>query len=348
MLTTERLTIRPIEAADWPAVRDIWAGCARSPYSQFVQPHSTAPDDVCACIAQWAALTAAGTEHMYLAVCLNGAVIGYCAVHARKRGHEIGYGFHPLFQGKGYASEALRAVVAHLQAQSIRRIFACTALKNTPSVRLLTALGFRQSGTREISFCKDENGHDIVIQDGVFELEYPANPILLATERLTIRPIEAADWPAIRDVWAALAPLPMAQYDKPFNTDPEQVRARIARWAEFTAKGTEHMFFAACLAGEVIGYMAFNIRENGHEVGYSFHPAHHGNGYAKEALKALLVHLRGLGITCFTAGTALNNTPSVRLLTGLGFRLTGTEQVSFYKDETGEDIVFEGGIFELE
>lgn len=170
----------------------------------------------------------------------------------------------------------------------------------------------------------------------------------IATDRLLIRPIEAADWPAVREIWAALAPLAIAQYDKPHNTDPADVQARVARWAAFTAAGAEHMFFAICLENVVIGYFAFNQRESGHEIGYSFHPAHHGKGYAKEALSALLTHLRERGFTHFSAGTALNNTPSVRLLTGLGFRLVGTEQVSFYKDANGNDIVFEGGIFELE
>lgn len=170
----------------------------------------------------------------------------------------------------------------------------------------------------------------------------------ILTDRLLIRPIEVADWPAVRDIWAALAPLPMAQYDKPFDTRPESVQPRIARWAEYTGKGTEHMFFAVCLHDAVIGYISCNQRDNGHEIGYSFHPAHHGKGYAKEALAALFTHLQARGITRFSAGTALNNTPSVKLLTGLGFRLTGTEKVSFHQDEQGRDIVFDGGIFELQ
>lgn len=182
----------------------------------------------------------------------------------------------------------------------------------------------------------------------------------IRTDRLLLRPVEAGDWPAIRGVWTALAPLPMAQYDKPFDIDPDHVCARIARWADFTRRGTEHMFFAVCLQPHseglpaedqpkpVIGYIAFNQRENGHEIGYSLHPAHHGKGYAREALTALLAHLRDRGFTRFSAGTALNNTPSVKLLTSLGFRLTDTERVSFYKDEQGRDIVFDGGIFELD
>ncbi len=169
-----------------------------------------------------------------------------------------------------------------------------------------------------------------------------------STDRLLIRPIEATDWPAVRNIWVDFTASPFAQYDKPHNTDSNDVHARIARWAAFTAAGTEHMFFVACLQGVVIGYIAFNIREAGHEIGYCFHSAHHGKGYAKEALAALLAHLRERGFTRFSAGTALNNTPSVRLLTGLGFRLVGTEQVSFYKDADGKGIVFEGGVFELE
>ena len=52
-------------------------------------------------------------------------------------------------------------------------------------------------------------------------------------------------------------------------------------------------------------------------------------------------------ITRFSAGTALNNKPSVELLKSLGFELQGTEDVSFYKDDQGNDITFEGGIFVL-
>lgn len=170
----------------------------------------------------------------------------------------------------------------------------------------------------------------------------------ITTARLLIRPIEAADWPAVRDIWADFSTSEYAQYDRPHNTDPDDVRARIARWAAFTAAGTEHMFFVACLDGTVIGYIAFNIRENGHEIGYCFQSAHHGKGYAKEAFAALLAHLQEQGFTRFSAGTALNNTPSVKLLSSLGFQLAGTEKVSFYKDANRQDIVFDGGIFEMD
>ena len=169
--------------------------------------------------------------------------------------------------------------------------------------------------------------------------------MLLKTERLTIRHIIAEDWKNIKEIWADFNASEYAQYDRPHITDDADVQARIARWAA-AYSGTEHMFFAVCLDSAVIGYIAFNIRENGYEIGYCFHSAYHGKGYARESHLALLDYLRTLGITKFSAGTALNNTPSVKLLTSLGFKLVKQEKVSFYKDADGNEIVFDGGVFE--
>ena len=168
--------------------------------------------------------------------------------------------------------------------------------------------------------------------------------MLLKTERLSIRHVVAEDWESIRNIWVDFNSSEYAQYNTPHITEDANVRARIAKWASFS-NGTDHMFFAICLDETVIGYIAFNIRENGHEIGYCFHSAYHGKGYAKESFFALFDYLKTLGITRFSAGTALNNTPSVKLLTSLGFKLVAQEKVSFYKDADGNDIVFDGGIF---
>lgn len=167
------------------------------------------------------------------------------------------------------------------------------------------------------------------------------------TERLTIRHIAADDWKSIKAIWADFRTSALSRYDKPHSTGDEEVRAQIAKWAAAN-NGTEHMFFAICLGDTVIGYSAFNRREHGYELGYCFHSAYHGRGYAKESHLALLDYMRGLGIKRLTAGTALHNTPSVALLQSLGFALIGTEQVSFYKDAAGHDILFDGGVFELD
>lgn len=91
------------------------------------------------------------------------------------------------------------------------------------------------------------------------------------------------------------------------------------------------------------------MRDNGYEVGYCFHSDYHKKGFAKESLLALIKYIKEQkSVVRLSAGTALDNLPSVKLLTSLGFRQTGTEKVSFYQDADGHDIVFDGGIFELE
>lgn len=168
----------------------------------------------------------------------------------------------------------------------------------------------------------------------------------LSTSRLTIRRVTEGDWQSLQAIWADMNRSSYAQYDVPHNTDEDQVRARVDRWAQAN-RGNDHIFFAVCLEQIVIGYVAFNIRPAGYEIGYGFHSRYHGKGYARESMTALLGYMKALGAEKITAGTALSNTPSVRLLAALGFRQAGTEQVSFYKDEAGNDIVFTGGIFEI-
>ncbi|MBR3502796.1 MAG: GNAT family N-acetyltransferase [Clostridia bacterium] len=168
----------------------------------------------------------------------------------------------------------------------------------------------------------------------------------IRTERLVLRPVEIEDWRAIKEIWDDFRVSPYAQYDKPHPTEPAEVRARAARWVE--NQSDEHMFFAVCLEGRMIGYIACHDRGGGaYECGYCFHSAFHSRGYAGEAMRAVAGLLRDRGVKNLTAGTALGNAPSVRLLQSLGFELVETEKVSFYKDEKGNDIVFEGGVFSL-
>lgn len=169
---------------------------------------------------------------------------------------------------------------------------------------------------------------------------------MITTGRLSIRQIRADDGKALRAIWEAVAKTPYARYDKPRDLSSEAVERKVTQWASFS-DSMEHLFFAVCLKETVIGFIALHRREKGFELGYCFHPDYHGKGYAKESVGGLLNALKPLGFSPITAGTALENTPSVRLLLSLGFRQTGTEKVSFYRDEEGNAIFFDGGIFEL-
>lgn len=169
----------------------------------------------------------------------------------------------------------------------------------------------------------------------------------IKTERLLLRRVRESDWRAVQAIFKSTSCSEYAKFDRPRDTDDAAVKSRISKWAS-VSESDEHLFFAVCLQGQMIGYIALHIRERGYELSDCFHADHYGRGYAYESISAALREMKAqMNVTTFTAGTALENTPSVRLLHKLGFRQTGTEQVSFYKDENGQSIVFEGGIFEL-
>jgi ribosomal-protein-alanine N-acetyltransferase len=74
---------------------------------------------------------------------LEGAAIGKAGCW---RVPEIGYILHPDHWGKGYAREAMAAVVAQLFAtREFDRIIADVDPRNTPSIGLLLRLGFTET-----------------------------------------------------------------------------------------------------------------------------------------------------------------------------------------------------------
>ena len=168
--------------------------------------------------------------------------------------------------------------------------------------------------------------------------------MVLKTARLNIRYIEPEDWKSLIEIWKDFNQSEFSKYDIPHSLEEAEVREKTRRWAEVSPH-KEHMFFAVCSQKEMLGYIDFHKNDDGYECGYCFHSKFHGMGYAKESMRMLMEWLSRNGSTQFMAGTALNNLPSVKLLTSLGFSKIREEKVSFYKDEKGEDIYFDGGIF---
>jgi RimJ/RimL family protein N-acetyltransferase len=86
------------------------------------------------------------------AVCLtsNGPPIGDCALCCRDgepRQAELGFTFARAYQGRGYASEAVRCLLRYaFDTLSLHRVFALTDARNRPAQRLLERVGFRREG----------------------------------------------------------------------------------------------------------------------------------------------------------------------------------------------------------
>jgi len=172
--------------------------------------------------------------------------------------------------------------------------------------------------------------------------------MIIETERLLIRNFRPEDAEALRAVIVEKEASEYAVYDHEWPTSLGAIRGIVEWFAQ------EDEFLAVCLkeSGDLIGFLALSPSddERAHEynLGYCLHPAHHGRGYATEACRALLAHaFKRLRARRVVSGTAAANTPSVRLLERLGFRVVGESETSFRETPEGQPITFPGYAFAL-
>jgi [ribosomal protein S5]-alanine N-acetyltransferase len=96
---------------------------------------------------------------------------------------------------------------------------------------------------------------------------------------------------------------------------------------------------------ELIGHVGFHgppginsLRaDDAVEIGYTIFPEHRRNGYATEAVVALLDWARTQGIHRFVASVGPENEPSLAIVRRLGFIEVGRH----WDDEDGEELEFE-------
>jgi RimJ/RimL family protein N-acetyltransferase len=96
-------------------------------------------------------------------------IVGGIGITPEPDGHEFGYWLAPHAWGRGYATEAGRAVVAIARhALGLKRLNAGHFIDNPASGRVLTKLGFRPTGA-VVSRHSRARGHDTPC--AVFELD---------------------------------------------------------------------------------------------------------------------------------------------------------------------------------
>ncbi|WP_416905610.1 GNAT family N-acetyltransferase [Micromonospora echinospora] len=146
----------------------------------------------------------------------------------------------------------------------------------------------------------------------------------LRTERLELRPVRDDDIDRILEY----RNLPEVTYWL-LRTEVEPASFRAA-WRRAAGNPDDHSV-AVTLDGLVIGTVSLDVidgmgqpgmpRQTEAQLGYIFDPAHHGHGYATEAVAAMVAHaFERLGVRRITAGCFADNLPSVRLLEKVGMR----------------------------
>jgi len=147
-IVTERLLLRPFRDGDFDAMYAIQSSdeVARWLYNDARSKAETR--DLLARKIRGAALVAEG-DWLSAAVTLRdgGALVGDIALHWVSELHrcgEIGFTFNPEQQGRGYATEAARALLPFaFETMGWHRLIGRTEARNTASARVLEKLGMR-------------------------------------------------------------------------------------------------------------------------------------------------------------------------------------------------------------
>ena len=169
------------------------------------------------------------------------------------------------------------------------------------------------------------------------------------TERLILRNFRMDDLDALLDIAQKYEATDVAIYDQPW---PQTLGGMIE---VITWLSSEDTFAAIELKdnSKLIGLLQFQRKEAFpdeivHGFGYVFDSDYHGKGYAKESCVNILEYLfNDLKAAKVTAGTAVPNKSSRKLLKKLGFTEVSRKKTHFRKDSAGNPIEFLSAKYEL-
>lgn len=160
-METERLILRRFQPEDWQDLHEYLSDeqvVKFEPYRPFTEEQSREEAE-----------RRAG-DRCFLAVCLRetGKLIGNLYFAAQQPDEfmiwEIGYVFSRMYQGKGYATEAVNRLMEHIfEDLNAHRVEANCNPQNTPSWRLLERLHLRREGhfLQKVFFFTDDEGEPL-------------------------------------------------------------------------------------------------------------------------------------------------------------------------------------------
>ncbi len=172
-METERLMMRRFEPGDW---RDLYEYLSLEEVVRF-EPYDIFSQEKCR-----RETVRRSQNDAFWAVCLketNKLIGNVYLAKGEYSTWELGYVFHPGFQKRGYASEAVRALVDDVfRRQGAHRVTAMCNPENISSWKLLERLGMRREGhlLRNVYFKTDAHGNPIwldTLEYAILALEWP-------------------------------------------------------------------------------------------------------------------------------------------------------------------------------
>jgi ribosomal-protein-alanine N-acetyltransferase len=177
ILTTRRLHLREFDKDDWPAVL---AYQSKPLYLRYYKYAERTTEDVVKFVQMFLDQQQEMPRLNYQLAVVHaekGRLIGTCGIRRRAaRAHkaDIGYELDPDFWGRGYATEAARAIVRFgFDELGLHRIWSWCIADNLASARVLERLGMcREGRLRENEYFKDRWWDTLLY--GILEHEWRA------------------------------------------------------------------------------------------------------------------------------------------------------------------------------
>jgi phosphinothricin acetyltransferase len=167
------------------------------------------------------------------------------------------------------------------------------------------------------------------------ELLPPGKPVIM--EPVTIRKMETGDWEEVKNIYEAGIATGLATFE-----------VAAPGWEQWD-KG--HLSFARLVAvykETVVGWAALSavssrcVYGGVAEVSVYISDDHRGKGIGKALLQALITESEANGIWTLQAGIFTDNTASIKLHEGVGFRLIGyREKIGKLKDQWKDNFILE-------
>ncbi|GAA5065494.1 RimJ/RimL family protein N-acetyltransferase [Thermocatellispora tengchongensis] len=168
----------------------------------------------------------------------------------------------------------------------------------------------------------------------------------LRTERLILRPFTDGDLEALH-AFHRLPEVTRYLYWEP--RDRAQTRAALKEKATRTTLTDDNHILSLAVerrdTGELIGDCMLHHLSREHaqgEIGFVFHPAHHGHGYATEAGRELLrLGFDELGLHRIIGRCDARNTASAAVLARLGMRREAhLRENEFFKGQWSDELIY--------
>ena len=154
---------------------------------------------------------------------------------------------------------------------------------------------------------------------------------LIVTERLTIRPY------ALKDVDGLVNLLINPEIGKTFMVPDfdslEKAEILAKKLIDFSKiEDTKHLEYGIYFEDKIVGFINdCGIEGDEIEIGYVIHPDYQGQGYATEAVQAILSELCEMGFRKVTAGYFAENVASRHVMEKCGMQMTDVTDEEEYR-----------------